>query len=68
MKTLEIDGNEISIHIWDLVGQDRAKMPINKLFCKKAAGALVVSDIQDHESIMNTVNWKQKVIESYNDH
>ena len=59
MKILEIDGNEIRIHLWDLQGQDRVVGGMNKLFCKDASGALVVADITDLESIENTVNWKK---------
>ena len=45
--------------MWDLQGQDRAIGGINKLFCKAAAGAIVVADITDIESIENTANWKR---------
>ena len=53
--------------MWDLQGQDRVIGGIggiNKLFCKGAAGAIVVADITDILSIENTANWKRQV----NDH
>ena len=48
IKIFEIDGNEIRIQVWDLMGQDRAVGGLNKLFCKGASGALVVADITDN--------------------
>ena len=63
IKILEIDGNEIRLQMWDLQGQDRLVGGINKLFCKGAAGALVVADITDNDSIENTANWKRQVNE-----
>ena len=47
IKIFEIDGNEIRIQMWDLMGQERCASGINKLFCKGASGALVVADITD---------------------
>ena len=63
LKIFEIDGNEIRIQMWDLMGQDRSAggVGLNKLFCKGASGALVVADITDIESIENTANWKKSV-------
>ena len=52
--------------MWDLQGQDRivnAIGGINKLFCKNAAGALVVADITDIQSIENTARWKEQINE-----
>ena len=49
--------------MWDLQGQDRVIGGINRLFCKGAAGALVVADITDIESIENTANWRKQVNE-----
>ena len=59
IKILELENTEIRLQMWDLQGQDRAIGGINKLFCKAAAGAIVVADITDIESIENTANWKR---------
>lgn len=45
LKILKIEDNEIRLQVWDLVGQDSRGVGINKIFCRGASGALVVSDI-----------------------
>ena len=52
--------------MWDLQGQDRVVGGLNKIFCKGAAGALVVADITEIESLESTVHWKKKVNEMMN--
>ena len=52
--------------MWDLQGQDRVVGGLNKIFCKGAAGALVVADITEIESLESTVHWKNKVNEMMN--
>ena len=45
------------------MGQERSVGTLNKLFCKGAKGALVVSDITDYTSLENAANWKKAVDE-----
>jgi len=47
MKIFKVDGHEIRIQFWDIMGQERSVGTLNKLFCKGAKGALVVGDITD---------------------
>ena len=58
LKILNIDGNEMRIQIWDMMGSDRSVMNINNLFVKGASGALVVADITDRLSIESAAEWK----------
>lgn len=48
------------MHLWDIAGQDRLG-GISKLFCRDAAGALVVTDIKDPKTLENAVTWKEQV-------
>lgn len=50
----------IRLHLWDIAGQDRLG-GISKLFCRDAAGALVVTDIKDSKTLENAVTWKEQV-------
>ena len=61
MKILQIDGEEIRMQMWDLLGYDSSFRSMNRTFCKDAHGAIVVADSMHEESIYNTVNWKQNV-------
>ncbi len=61
MKILKIEETEIRLQLWDLVGQDSRIGGINKLFCRGAAGALVVADITNRESLEATISWKEQV-------
>ena len=61
IKILNIDDNEIRLQMWDMVGDDRMFRGTSKLFCKGAAGALVLADITDRESIEATAKWKKLV-------
>ena len=63
MQILNLDGNEIRLHMWDLQGQDRVLGTMNKIFCKDASGAIVVADSMEEASIYNTATWKQNVNE-----
>ena len=56
-KILSISGKEIQLHLWDIAGQDRLG-GISKLFCRGAAGAIVLSDIQDPKTLDNAIEWR----------
>ena len=61
LKILKIEGNEIRLQLWDLVGQDARGAAINKVFCRGASGAIVVADITNEDSLDSTLNWKDQV-------
>lgn len=54
VKLLNLQGNEIRLQIWDLVGMDTNFAGINKSFCRNASGAILVADITDSDSIEAT--------------
>ena len=41
-------------------------MSISKLFLRNAMGCIIVCDIENKESLDNTVTWKQIVLENIN--
>ena len=63
VKILNIQGNEIRLQIWDLVGMDTTFAGINRSFCRNASGAILVGDITDAGTIEATAEWKQQVEE-----
>jgi small GTP-binding protein len=60
LKIIKIEDVSIRLHLWDIAGQDRLG-GISKLFCRDAAGALVVTDINDPKTLENAVTWKEQV-------
>jgi small GTP-binding protein len=50
-KILKLEDEEFRLQIWDLVGQDPRIGCLNRLFCKGAMGAIVVTDITKIESL-----------------
>lgn len=63
VKLLNLQGNEIRLQIWDLVGMDTNFAGINKSFCRNANGCILVADITDSDSIEATSKWKEQVDE-----
>jgi len=51
------EGRELKLNIWDIAGQDRLG-GVSKLFCRNAAGAIVLCDITRPETLHNAVLWK----------
>ena len=49
-KTLEIDGQNIQLEIWDTAGSERFKS-INRIYYRDATAALVVYDITKSDSL-----------------
>ena len=60
LKIIKIEDISIRLHLWDIAGQDRLG-GISKLFCRDAAGALVVTDINDPKTLENALTWKEQV-------
>nr|ADN96604.1 Rab GTPase 7 [Euplotes octocarinatus] len=60
LKIIKIEDISIRLHLWDIAGQDRLG-GISKLFCRDAAGALVVTDIKDSKTLENAITWKEQV-------
>lgn len=68
VKILNLQGNEIRLQIWDLVGMDTNFAGINRSFCRNASGAILVGDITDQASIEATAEWKEQVEEIISAH
>ena len=56
LKTLNIDGEEIKLQIWDSAGQKKYRT-ITKRFCRNIMGALIVFDLTNKESFNNINAW-----------
>ncbi len=55
-KTINIDGQEIRIQIWDTAGMENFKS-ITRSYYKNSICALIVYDISNKDSFKNVLNW-----------
>lgn len=60
---MNINGNEVRLQIWDLVGMDTNFAGINKSFCRNSSGAIFVGDLTDTATIEILAEWKAQVEE-----
>ena len=44
-KLLQMQGNEVRLEVWDLVGMDTTYKGLNRNFCREAQGVIMVADI-----------------------
>ena len=58
-----MQGNEVRLEVWDLVGMDTSYKGLNRNFCREAQGVIMVADIANIQSIEDTAQWKQEVDE-----
>ena len=56
VKTININGNDINLHIWDTAGQERFRS-ITQNFMKGADGIIYVYDITQKNSFHNLKTW-----------
>lgn len=56
-KIVNIDGIIYRIQLWDLAGQDRNTC-VTKIFCKDAHGAIIMSDCNEKQTLLETEKWK----------
>ena len=61
-KTLNIDGTEVVLSIWDIAGQDRFRS-FRSVFYRGASGALVVFDLTRLSSFQNLDRWVSELLE-----
>ena len=57
-KLLQMQGNEVRLEVWDLVGMDTSYKGLNRNFCREAQGVIMVADIGNLQSIEDTAQWK----------
>ena len=58
-----MQGNEVRLEVWDLVGMDTTYSGLNRNFCREAQGIIMVADITNMQSIEDTAHWKEEVDE-----
>ena len=49
-----MQGNEVRLEVWDLVGMDTSYKGLNRNFCREAQGVIMVADIKNPQSIEDT--------------
>lgn len=59
-RPIEMHGDNYSVQLWDLAGQDRFG-GVSKLYCREAHAALVVCDISQPETVGRAAKWKALV-------
>jgi len=59
-KILQINDITYRLQFWDIAGQDRNVATTN-IFCKNANGIVLCSEINDKETLKNTVIWKKSI-------
>ena len=58
----DFKGRKFRIQLWDIGGQDKT-CAVAKIFAKDSHGCLVVSDVNDVNTIQKTLQWKNTVNE-----
>ena len=53
-KVLQMQGNEVRLEVWDLVGMDTTYKGLNRNFCREAQGVIMVADLMNTDSIQDT--------------
>lgn len=59
-KILEIDGTTYRLQFWDIAGQDRSVTTTN-IFCKNTNGVVLCCEINDKNTLNNTIIWKNSI-------
>ena len=59
-KILEIDGITYRLQFWDIAGQDRSVTTTN-IFCKNTNGVVLCCEINDNNTLNNTIIWKNSI-------
>ena len=58
-----MQGTDVRLEVWDLVGMDTSYKGLNRNFCREAQGVIMVADIANVQSIEDTAQWKLEVDE-----
>ena len=61
-KIFDFKGRKFRIQLWDIGGQDKS-CSVAKIFAKDSHGCLVVSDVNDADTIQKSLQWKNTVNE-----
>lgn len=63
VKSVEIDGEEMKLQIWDTSGQEKYRT-VTKSFYRKAMGAFIIFDLTNRESFEHLNVWLKMVEEN----
>lgn len=63
VKTVEVEGVRIKMHIWDTAGQERFKN-ITETYYKGAVGVILAYSVTDRKSFQDLENWIHQITES----
>jgi len=60
IRTLDIDGQRVKLHIWDTAGQERFRT-ITSTYYRGTHGVIVVYDVTNGESFANVKRWLHEI-------
>lgn len=60
VKTLRVDERVVAVQLWDTAGQERFRS-ITQSYFRKADGVLMLFDVTNETSLLNTRHWMQSV-------
>uniref|UniRef100_A0A2P2HZH6 Ras-related protein Rab-35 n=1 Tax=Hirondellea gigas TaxID=1518452 RepID=A0A2P2HZH6_9CRUS len=60
IRTLDVDGQRVKLHIWDTAGQERFRT-ITSTYYRGTHGVIVVYDITNGESFANVKRWLHEI-------
>ncbi|KAF2366768.1 Small GTP-binding protein domain [Trinorchestia longiramus] len=60
IRTLDVDGQKVKLHIWDTAGQERFRT-ITSTYYRGTHGVIVVYDITNGESFANIKRWLHEI-------
>ncbi|CAJ2660828.1 unnamed protein product [Trifolium pratense] len=66
VRTIELDGKQIKLQIWDTAGQEKFRT-ITTAYYRGAMGVLLVYDVTDESSFNNISNWISSIEQNSSD-
>ena len=60
IKTLNVEGTNVKLQIWDTAGQDRFRT-ITSSYYRHAQGIIIAYDITDRQSFSNVQKWLEEI-------
>lgn len=66
LRTIQVNNTRVKLQVWDTAGQEKFRV-ITKAYYRNAAGIIIVYDITNSESFVNTKRWMDEVKENCGD-
>lgn len=57
-KIMHVNGTQVRLQVWDLVGMDSSFAEINRAFVRHTAGVIFVGDLTNPKSVESCCEWK----------